>query len=165
MMFWFFSCLEFNGTYKEVPWIDITQFTIADPLNDIFPDHQPDEIDCTANGFQVELDQLEIQTDICNNAIVEWTTQYYIPTGTNFEALVLHTGLWAPEDGNAHFALSIDGELFWEEFPVIPSNTEFFFYEAKWPEQVFPGTTVQLHLHNHGANDWKLGYFQPIESE
>jgi hypothetical protein len=129
----------------------------------VFPEHQPEQIDCPVTAFQVEIDQLEIQTDNCNYAIVEWVTQRFVPKDTILEALVLHTGLWALEEGTAHFALSIEGDVFWEESPPIPSNTEFFFHEMIWPKSIPTGTIVQLHLHNHGANDWKMGYFQPQE--
>jgi hypothetical protein len=162
MLVWMFACSQSNLEYEESEWIDITSFRSALEA-DIFPEHQPEDIECPPNGFRIETDQLEIQTDICNYAVVEWSTQHAVKAGTTFEALVLHTGLWALEDTSAHFALSIAGELFWEESPPIPSNTEFFFYEARWPTDVPLGTKVHLHLHNHGANDWKLGYFQPIE--
>ena len=164
MIWMFLSCI---GSVKETgelpPWIDIPSYRQADLSTDMFPTHQPEEVACPANGFRVEVNQLEIQTDICNYAVVEWVTQHDVPAKTTLEALVLHTGLWALEEGNAHFALSIDGELFWEESPSIPSDTEFFFYEIEWPTAIPAGTIVQLHLHNHGANDWKLGYFQPAE--
>ncbi len=160
-LFWL-ACIDGTKDSAEVvDWIDISAYRMADLTTDLFAEHQPEEMDCPANGFRVEINQLEIQTDICNYAVVEWQTQYDLPTNTTLEALVLHTGLWAPEEGNAHFALSIDGVLFWEEFPPIPSDTEFFFYEQVWPSAIPTGTTVQLHLHNHGANDWKIGYFQP----
>ena len=162
MLVWFLSCGQSNLDTEQLEWIDISNFSLVLEA-DIFPSHQPESIECPPNGFRIEVEQLEIQTDICNYAVVEWTTQRFVKSGTTFEALVLHTGLWALEDSSAHFALSIDGDLFWEEFPPIPSNTEFFFYETIWPKDVFPGTKVHLHLHNHGANDWKLGYFQPVE--
>ena len=164
MIWMLLGCLEGEKDTESLPaWIDIESYRQADLATDIFPTHQPEEPNCPANGFRVEVNQLEIQTDICNYAVVEWTTQHDVPANTILEALVLHTGLWALEEGNAHFALSIDGELFWEESPPIPSDTEFFFYETEWPTAIPIGTTVQLHLHNHGANDWKLGYFQPAE--
>ena len=162
MLIWMLACSQSSLDTGQVEWIDISNFRSALEA-DIFPSHQPESIECPPNGFRIEVEQLEIQTDICNYAVVEWTTQHVVKAGTTFEALVLHTGLWSLEDTSAHFALSIDGELFWEEFPPIPSNTEFFFYEASWPKEVPSGTKVQLHLHNHGANDWKLGYFQPAE--
>ena len=163
MLLWLIGCTQFEKGNTEVPWIDLTVYEQADLVNDVFSNHQPAAIDCPPNGFRVEGTQLEVQTDICNYAVIEWTTQYFVKGGTDIEALILHTGLWAPEEGNAHFAISIDGDLFWQESPPIPSNTEFFFYEAKWPEDILPGTKVQLHLHNHGANDWRVGYLQPVE--
>ena len=162
MLMLMLACSQSNQDTGQSEWIDIRNFRSALEA-DIFPDHQPESIVCPPNGFRIEVEQLEIQTDICNYAVVEWSTQHKVKAGTTLEALVLHTGLWSLEDASAHFALSIDGELFWEEFPPIPSNTEFFFYEAIWPKDIPIGTKVHLHLHNHGANDWKLGYFQPAD--
>ncbi len=164
-MLWFWlGCIGYkDDTASDRTWIDLTAYRISDIESDLFPDHQPDVIECPANGLRIELNQLEVQTDICNYALIEWETQYTVPANTTMEALVLHTGLWAPETGNAHFALSINGELFWEEQPPIPSDTEFFFKEGVWPTEIPSGSTVQLHLHNHGANDWKVGYFQPTD--
>ena len=164
MFLWLLGCSAWKvDTAESLPWFEVTAWRIAEIEHDVFPDHQPEEIECPITGFQVEIDQLEIQTDVCNYAVIEWETLHPVPANTTLEALVLHTGLWAPEEGTAHFALSINGELFWEDFPPIPSNTEFFFYEAIWPNEIPVGSTLQLHLHNHGANDWKLGYFQPQE--
>lgn len=136
MIWMFLSCI---GSVKETgelpPWIDIPSYRQADLSTDMFPTHQPEEVACPANGFRVEVNQLEIQTDICNYAVVEWVTQHDVPAKTTLEALVLHTGLWALEEGNAHFALSIDGELFWEESPSIPSDTEFFFLRDRMADR------------------------------
>ena len=163
MLLWLLACTQTNQDTAQPEWIDITAFRSASLDKDLFPQHQPEAVECPPNGFRVEVNQLEIQTDICNYAIVEWTTQRDVAAGTVFEALILHTGLWSLESATAHFALSINGELFWEESPPIPSSTEFFFYEAAWPKRIPTGSTVHLHLHNHGANDWKIGYFHPVE--
>ena len=154
MVFLLIACTEsIKDSAIDVPWIEVTQWRQASLDSDLFPDHQPEEINCPVTAFLIEADQLEIETDNCNYALLEWQTQHRLSSQTTLKALVLHTGLWAPEEGNAHFALSVGGELFWEEFPPIPSNTEFFFHEMVWSKAVPKGTTVQLHLHNHGAND------------
>ena len=153
MLLWLLACTQANQDTAQPEWIDITAFRSASLDDDLFPQHQPETIDCPPNGFRVEVNQLEIQTDICNYAIVEWITQRDVPADTTFEALILHTGLWSIESATAHFALSINGErqLFWEESPPIPSSTEFFFYEASYsnrfrrvPQSIYTCTiTVQ----------------------
>ena len=162
MFLYWLACSGWKSDTAEMsPWFEMTDWRTGTLTSDVFPEHQPAEVTCPVTGFQVEIEQLEIQTDVCNYAIVEWTTLTALPENTMLEALVLHTGLWALEESTAHFALSINGVLFWEEYPPIPSDTEFFFYEAQWPEAIPKGSSIQLHLHNHGANDWKMGYFQP----
>ena len=91
MIWMFLSCI---GSVKETgelpPWIDIPSYRQANLSTDMFPTHQPEEVACPANGFRVEVNQLEIQTDICNYAVVEWVTQHDVPAKTTLEALVLH---------------------------------------------------------------------------
>jgi hypothetical protein len=140
-------------------WFDMEQWRQMSAEED-FSDHRPAEVNCPVTAFQIELDQLEIQTDSCNYAALLWDTNVTIPAHTILESLVLHTGLWALEDTEAHVALYINGELFWEEYPPIPSDTAFFFYDQEWNTEIPAGSTVHLHLHNHGANNWKFGYFQ-----
>ena len=164
MLWMFLGCIGKNGdSAKEQTWLDLTKWHMLDAVEDPLFDHRPTEVDCPPSALQVELGQLEIQTGTCNYAALAFQTQYDLPEDTFLEALVLHTGLWALEDTQAHFALLIDGEMFWEEFPPIPSDTEFFFHEATWSNAIPKETTIVFHLHNHGANDWKFGYFQEGE--
>lgn len=143
--------------------VDLSNWSMVDLENDILKEHQPEEIECDISAFAVEIDQLEIRTDYCNYAAIEFEILKDISAGTTIEALVLHTGLWALEDAEAHFAFYINGELFWEEYRPIPSDTEFFFEEKVIDKDIPQGSQLYFHLHNHGANDWKLGYFREVE--
>lgn len=164
-MIWLFlaACTEKQQAEQEVDLIDMASWAMIDLDEDIVQEHQPAEVECDISAFSLEIDQLEIQTDYCNYAAIAFETQKDIPAGTMLEALVLHTGLWALEAAEAHFAFYLNGELFWEETRPIPSDTEFFFTEQKISQELPKGSQLYFHLHNHGANDWKLGYFREVE--
>ena len=162
LFFVLFSCEE-TTEVEDIELIDVSSWSMINLETDLLKNHQPDVVECDISAFTIEIDQLEIRTDYCNYAAIEFETQKAIKSGTVLEALILHTGLWALEEAEAHFAFYIDGDLFWEEFSPIPADTEFFFHEAVIQREIPQGAAVYFHLHNHGANNWKLGYLQEVE--
>ena len=96
MIWLLLSCGE-KETQEEATTtlIDITDWSIIDLEEDILKEHQPEEISCDISAFVVEIEQLEIRTDYCNYAGIQFETLKDLPAGTTLEALVLHTGLWA----------------------------------------------------------------------
>ena len=145
--------------------INMEDWYLGDHASDPLKDHQPESIDCSVTSFQMESEQLEVETDLCNYAFVEFELLQDVPKGTPADLLLLHTGLWAEEPATAHAALLIDGVIFWEVEASVPASAEFFFYEGTFPVDASIGTPIQLHIHNHGANDWRLGYFRRMEVE
>lgn len=147
-----------DAPFKEIA--DLTRWTLEDPAQAPFADHRPDEVDCPATAFELEGDQLEVSTDKCNYVAITFPIIQNVPAGTTVKTLVLHTGLWAPEPATAHVAWVINDTVFWEESPEIPASTEFYFNETELPFAIGPNDTLHFHLHNHGANDWKIAEFQ-----
>jgi len=141
--------------------VDLESWSFA--TTDPFPEHRPETIDCPALAFRVEIDQLEIQMDFCNYAVLEFAATQDVKAGTLVELLILHTGLWALESGNAHVAWTLGTDVFWEASPEIPASSEFFFHQAELTKDIRHGDPIRLHLHNHGANDWRIGYFKRME--
>jgi len=145
--------------------IDLEDWRFGDPSLDPLMEHQPDQIECGPTSIQIESEQLEVETDLCNYALIDFSLLQDVPKGAMADFLLLHTGLWAEEPAMAHAALLINGVPFWETEESIPASAEFFFYEGPFPVDAKEGDTIQLHIHNHGANDWRLGYFRRIEEE
>ena len=163
MIFWFLGCgADKNHVDEDIPWIDLASWQQLDLDLDPLAEHQPDSIDCQLQAFRMEFEQLEIQTEFCNYAALSFQTQKQLPANAQVEALLFHTGLWAIEESTAHFAFFIDGELFWEGHPPIPADSDFFFVEKSLDRAVPTGSTVYFHLHNHGVNDWKIGYIKEV---
>ena len=63
ILFWLGCTQGEKDSAIEMSWIETTQWRQGSLETDLFPEHQPEEINCPVTGFQVEIDQLEIQTD------------------------------------------------------------------------------------------------------
>jgi len=140
--------------------IDVTDFKMADQSLDSHPEHRPEVLDCSPGAFTEELGQLEIDTGECDYALIQFSTRFLLPAGTEIEGMVMHSGLFHPDHAQAHYALSIDGILFEESHPAIPSDTDFFFFQGQVESEVPEGSVVMLHLHNHGVNTWRFGHLR-----
>ena len=143
----------------------MTDWRPGDYTKDPFASHQPETIECPVTSFRLESGQLEVETDLCNYAFIEFPLLQDISPDQVATLLILHTGLWSAVPAQAHVALAINGTVFWEAEPEIPASAEFFFHEAPLNIEAKVGDPVQLHVHNHGANDWRLGYFTLVEPE
>ena len=73
------------------------------------------------------------------------TNRYYCPCG-----------IICTRRSQAHVALQVGDELVWESQIPIPSEAEI--YRPTWTndEAVPKETPIYFHLHNHGANSWRL---------
>ena len=142
--------------------VNWAEWQFAKTDDDPFSEHQPDTIDCSPAAMQMEGEQLEIQTDFCNYAFLKWEANQPVDTDTTLAFLMLHSGLWAPEAALAHAALLHEKNILWEEQFPIPSSGDFFYSEITLEQPISQGDLIRLHLHNHGPNDWKLGYLKPL---
>ncbi len=163
-----FSCTSSKSDSSAPPpisIIEIDSWRLGSEIGDPYPDHRPEEIICPPSAIRLELEQLEVQLGICNYAHIIFDVNQDLKAGTAVELLILHTGLWAAEAGRGHAAWSIGSDILWEEEPAIPAQAEFFFSEHTLSRDVSIGEQIHFHLHNHGANDWKVGYFNRIEQQ
>ena len=67
-----------------------------------------------------------------------------------------HLALYADPPAKGQFALRIDGDPVWQLEVDIPKLEQV--YRPAWiASRAYPaGARVQVHVHNHGANTWKL---------
>jgi len=94
-----------------------------------------------------------------NTATCEWGT-WEAPLlesirNTTVRALVLHDALTADNPAQAHVALQIGDQLVDERFVDIPGPGGVVSLEGT-VDNAKAGDTVMIHLHNHGANDWRV---------
>ena len=109
MLYWVLtSCVnsaEDTGAQVEQPTqiVNWGDWKFADLETDPLRTHQPESIDCSPNAMQMEGEQLEIRTDFCNYAFLDFQANQDVSVDTTLAFLLLHTGLWAPEAATAHF--------------------------------------------------------------
>ncbi|MEM6994075.1 MAG: hypothetical protein AAF721_26415 [Myxococcota bacterium] len=136
--------LVFNGDWRDQ--VD------GDP----FPEHRPAEVDCTVDAHVLEHTALELSTAECNYFYVEASTLTGIAPGDRITVRAFHDDLAALEPADAHLALSIDGNVVWDEEIAIPSPATPYTVTVTADFGAPPGSPVGLHLHNHGLNTYRL---------
>ena len=110
--------------------IELEDWSFGDHTADPLAAHQPEQIDCGPTSIQIESEQLEVETDLCNYALIDFPLLQDVPKGAMADFLLLHTGLWAEEPATAHAALLINGTIFWETEASVPASAEFFFFST-----------------------------------
>ncbi|MEZ4436231.1 MAG: hypothetical protein R3F65_27860 [bacterium] len=123
----------------------------ADPFAD-----RPDAVSCPAHGYRPEVTLFEVQTDVCRYATFAQAVPVALRAGDVLRTTVWHLNLWAGEPAEAHLALRIGDVALWEVFVAIPSREAAYPIEVALPVDVAAGTPLYFHLHNHGANSYRL---------
>ena len=95
----FFAC---SPPFSPV-LINLEDWRFGDLSSDPLINHQPDEIACAPNSVQIESEQLEVETDLCNYALVDFPLLQNVPKGAMADFLILHTGLWSEEPATARW--------------------------------------------------------------
>ncbi len=125
-------------------------------LDDPFAEHQPDTIDCGPAGRRVEPLGLEIDTGLCNYALLAQPLAHDVYAGEAIEISAFHDDLAASAPAQGHVAVAIGGHVYWDAWVDIPSAAAPFGLTVPVDEDIDAGTDVVLHLHNHGVNAWTL---------
>ncbi len=125
----------------------------ADPL----AAHRPPEVRCAAAGWGLEDGTLEVDTGACNYLAVAQPLLRDVPEGVPVEVELWHQALHAEGPAEAHAALLAGGTLVWERRVPIPNLGAVWRDLAPAPRDLRAGEPVVFHLHNHGANNWRLG--------
>jgi hypothetical protein len=124
----------------------------ADPL----ADHRPDPVDCGIAGIFLEGEELDIDTNFCNYAMIEQPGLVEVKEGATITLSMRHFDLTAAEPATAHVALLLGETIAWERTLVIPGPAEVITVDFDAPVDHPLGAPVRFHLHNHGQNSWTL---------
>ncbi len=122
-------------------------------------EHAPEELQCPPGAIIVTADDvLDIDTGQCNYIALVQPAQTSAPPGSNLLLQGAHLTLFNPQqDGErGHVALSVGPHLVWERHFPIPALAQAWEAHIPLPEGIQAGTPIRFHLHNHGANEWKL---------
>ncbi len=130
-----------------------------DTMVDPFPEHFDDQ-PCGPGAVRVEGEFLEINTGICGYNVLTQPTPTPIPSGATLTSDIIHQRLFAPTAAEAHVAMTLGGDIVWDESIPLPTDLEVWSISWNAPSAYPAGTPWVLHLHNHGSNTWLFG---PVE--
>lgn len=138
-----------QSAWKQVP-------AAADPL----ASHRPPQVVCAyERGYTVEDLDLELDTGACSYVALAQPVGYRLLAGDELRLVWWHYPLTATLPATAHAALLLDDEVLWQRDVPIPSPADLYDVTVPLPRELPPGAEVGLHLHNHGANQWRV---QPL---
>lgn len=143
-----------------LPFLDHRAWNPVGAEADAFPAHRPETVDCPEGGLYESLGVLEVEMNICNYVSVAQTLGQPAASGETLHFPLWHLQLFHPEPAEAHLALLVGGDLLVEYVAPIPSPAHIEMREVSLARDYPAGTMVQLHLHNHGENHWRIG---PVE--
>lgn len=130
-------------------WVAVT--ADDDPFDD-----RPADVQCPPHGSSAEDGRFEVETDVCRYGTFAHPLPVALRPGDTVEATVWHLELWAPERSEGHAALRLGDHLLWERRVPIPGQEAIYPIAVTVDFSVAAGTPLYFHVHNHGANSWRL---------
>lgn len=124
--------------------------------DDPLADHRPDPVDCGIAGIFLEGEELDIDTNFCNYAMLEQPGLVAVAEGATITLSMRHFDLTAAEPATAHVALLLGEAVAWERTLVVPGPAAVISVDFEAPVDHPLGAPVRFHLHNHGQNSWTL---------
>lgn len=124
-----------------------------------FEPHAPSPVICPSEAWRVTGDgALDVDTGACNYLALEQPARVDVSPGGVVEMRLAHLQLYDPttEISRAHVALAVRGEVVWSREVPIPSAPAVHADDIVLTSGVRVGDPILFHLHNHGANEWKL---------
>jgi Copper type II ascorbate-dependent monooxygenase, C-terminal domain len=136
--------------------IDASDWVYQEAATDSLAEHRPDAINCPKNAWYEEDDALEVQTGYCNYLSLAQPSKTAINKGNSLHLVLWHGQLRNEEPAKAHVAVSVAGQLLWENVIEIPSGAGVYDITVPVTFDAPAGSVVEYHLHNHGFNTWTL---------
>jgi mono/diheme cytochrome c family protein len=150
-----FEVVEENAAGQS-ELVDVASWNEQGRASDPLAAHRPAQVSCPANSWYEEDGALEVETGYCNYLSLVQPSKTDILPGDRLHLVLWHGDLAFEETATAHVAISIGGELVWEQAVKIPTEAEIFDVKVPLDFDAPAGTPVEYHLHNHGYNTWTL---------
>jgi len=158
-----------GAAHSNEPIVDLVSFdrwVQMDASHDPYPSHRNDEHSCDDKGILAEENTLEINTGDCGYAVVGQPLRAELEPDDWVELMMYHSALASTDPlAEGHFSLWIGEQLYWERTMAIPSSAEVYWIPIAIDWGAETGTMVRLHLHNHGANSWRVAYLRRLRGE
>ncbi len=136
--------------------VDVDSWSPRSVGNDTLASHRPVSVDCPANSWGNEDGAMEVETGYCNYLSLSQPSQTTVSSGDSLHLVLWHGDLAFEQRATAHVAITIAGELVWEEEVDIPTKADIYDLRVPLNFDAPEGSDVEFHLHNHGYNTWTL---------
>lgn len=147
--------LEQNET-PDRRLVDANRWVYQAAQEDSLVSHRPGNADCPDNSWYNEDGALEVETGYCGYLSLAQPSLADIVAGDQVHLVLWHGALASEEAAVAHVAISVAGEIIWENSVEIPGDADIFDTRVSVPFDAPAGSKVEYHLHNHGFNTWTL---------
>lgn len=136
----------------------------------VFAGHRPDTVSCPPDGAREEAGSYEVQTDLCNYLAATQPALVEVRAGDTLVIDWTHSDLVSLEPAQAHLGIAIGKDPVWETTIALqppPASVLASAYrtEAMVSEDAPSGVPVYLHIHNHGANAWRVYGIEVVPGE
>lgn len=130
-------------------------FVTQTPEDDPLPDHREGEV-CKRDAWYVEDQAIEVRTGPCRYASLEAAMTAPIPAQSRMRITFVWGALDSEVPARGHVALLAGDKILAEETVDIPGPAGASVNTIVTDEPITTGTPLVFHVHNHGANTWRL---------
>ena len=134
--------------------LDLEAWRLVEPDEDPWEPLRGERTRCEATDIEVEGPTLEISTAFCGHGTVAIPTTATLRAGDHATVLLYHATLTAPEPTEGVMVLRVGGA------DVAAEALELPLAAATYPHDVVfddvPVGEALFHVHNHGANSWRV---------
>lgn len=148
--------------------VDATLWQVQAADEDPFPEHRAAaDVICVQDAVRTEGPEgdevLDVDTADCPYLSAGQPSLAPILPGDRLSILAWHQALASTEpEAEGHMALIVDSVLIWEVYVPIPASADIYQPVVEMDSEVPEGAQVAVHVHNHGANTWRLGHVRVL---
>jgi len=150
------ACGSAQPHSTDAPLIDNALWQESSLEDDPLTEHQPEVVSCSSSAWGLEDGALEVDTGLCNYLTLNQPSLAAVDTGDSISLVAWHAQLWDAEAAEAHMAVLFGDTIAWEATLPIPADPGVFDLEFEAPTDLAIGSSIHLHLHNHGSNTWNF---------
>lgn len=134
--------------------LDPTAWDELDPAADPFD--VPKDSGCLPGGYFANVAGVEVDTGRCRYLVLGQPLHTALRAGDVVTVSLEHLYLLSDEPAEGHAGVSIGGVRVLDQHVPIPAEPARYVVETAIDEDIDEGAQLVFHLHNHGANSWRL---------
>ena len=136
---------------------------LVEGAEDPFDDLRTGDEFCLPGAARVEDDGVELSTGLCSFQTLRQASRVEVGPGDTVGLTFYHFNLVSPEPAEGYAAIQVGESRIWEYATPIPADANYLDLSLPVEVEASAGTPVYLHVHNHGANTWKLVRLERLE--